>query len=63
MPLLPPPCTESTLHISFPRENTRIAAELAAVTEVTERAVYAMYDAMRGAQTSRQRTAAGRRGR
>ena len=55
--MLPPPCETPT--VTVPRDCARLAAELAAVTEVSERAMYAMYDLMRGAVAGR--TSAGRR--
>jgi len=59
--MLPPPPPSSTQTVTVPRDCARLAAELAAVTEVSERAVWAMYDAMRGAVTGGRKTAAGRR--
>jgi hypothetical protein len=64
--LLPPACEESNQDISFPRDNARIAAELAAVTEVTEEAVYVMRAALRGTregQTGADRALRNRSGR
>lgn len=60
MPCLPPPPSTETEIVTFPRP-TRGDLELASVTEVTERAMYAMYDAMRGAAVGAQRTGVGRR--
>jgi hypothetical protein len=53
---------EISLALNLPRPSRDVDA-LILITEVSERAVYAMYDMMRGAQTGAQKTVAGRKAR
>ncbi len=58
MSMILPPAVECSIEI--PRGEYG-AAELVEITEVCERSMWAMYDAMRGAVTGQAKTAPGRR--
>lgn len=57
-----PPADTQIETVSFPRPS-KDAHILSQVTEVTERSMFAMYDAMRGAQCGAGKTAPKRRAR
>lgn len=60
MQCLRPAATEIAVEVNVPRASKR-DLKLVDVTEVSERAVYAMYDAMRGAAKGAQKTAPSRK--